>query len=101
MVEEPEELVSEEVTKATVTETGRPRPNRSATLASFWPVRMNSKEDKELPQRPPPFDGEVRHCDRGPEGLSQPSFEKSPLRRGPTRHTAGQKVVKVNHLLIV
>ena len=53
MVEEPEELVSEEVTKATVTETGRPRPNRSATLASFWPVRLNSKEEKELPQRPP------------------------------------------------
>lgn len=53
MVEEPEELVSEEVAKATVTETGRPRPSRSATLASFWPVRMNSKEDKELPQRPP------------------------------------------------
>ncbi|KAF8957653.1 hypothetical protein BDZ97DRAFT_99836 [Flammula alnicola] len=46
IVEEPEEI--EEPTK----DTSRPRPSRSATIAGFWPGRMNTKDEKELPQRP-------------------------------------------------
>jgi len=52
MVEEPEEeIISPAVTTRA---TPRRRPSRAATMTSgFWPRRMESKDEKELPERPP------------------------------------------------
>lgn len=46
IVEEPEDV------EEPVKDTTRARPTRSMTMSSFWPSRMNTKEEKELPQRP-------------------------------------------------
>ncbi|KAF4611678.1 hypothetical protein D9613_003648 [Agrocybe pediades] len=55
VVEEPEEeIVSPAVSAATRPTPPRRRPSRAATMSSgFWPRRVESKDDKDLPERPP------------------------------------------------
>ncbi|KAF8153959.1 hypothetical protein B0H34DRAFT_662163 [Crassisporium funariophilum] len=45
LVEEPAEEPTKEPSR-------RPTPSRSATSSGFWPNRMSTKDEKELPQRP-------------------------------------------------
>ncbi|KAH9477188.1 hypothetical protein JR316_0011107 [Psilocybe cubensis] len=48
IVEEPEEIETPGVAAA-----AQPKLSRAATFTGFWPTRMNTKDEKELPARPP------------------------------------------------